>query len=581
MEIFLKMSLSATVLILSIVIIRALTLHRLPKKTFLALWGLALCRLLIPFSLPSRFSIYTVADMLKTEFSAADTAITGMAPINIGTAAGMINTTLAEEASVSISPFITVWLIGLSVCALFFLMTHLRWRKDYKAALPIENEFVKGWQQEHPTSRKVQIRQSDKIAAPLTYGIFRPVVLLPKTTDWMDETKLRIILTHEFVHIRRFDTLRKLLLAAALCIHWFNPFVWVMYVLANRDIELSCDETVVRTIGETMKSAYALTLIGLEEKKSRLTPLVNNFSKNVIEERIVSIMKMKKTSFAGILLALALVIGTTTVFATNAASAAATENENATLAEETAYVETPESKAEIYAVYEQYGLIYSKGTDQLFYNGELVRYFEDYYPVVEGASAGKDYFYENGTIDVHGVRDLSQLTRNSDGSVDPSGKLIGVEPYSQADFDARDIEKLKNPPQAYAVSMDESTGENSSAAAQELFSQSGTSPVAYSEEGIVTPEELAKEYAIYEPFGLTYDKKQDCLYYDGKLVRYFTDILTSNGESLTGGKFHGSMRQMNSPDGKGEVDVYTVRDYKKPDADGNGTLINVEAYYAE
>jgi len=172
----------------------------------------------------------------------------------------------------------------------------------------------------------VQIRQSDRIKAPLTYGVFRPVILLPKKTDWTDETKLRYILTHEFTHIRRFDTLTKLVLTTAVCVHWFNPLVWVMYVLANRDIELSCDETVVRTFGETMKSAYALTLIGLEEKKSRLTPFANNFSKYAIEERINAIMKMKKSSLVGIILALALVVGTVTVFATSAASAAKGED---------------------------------------------------------------------------------------------------------------------------------------------------------------------------------------------------------------------------------------------------------------
>ena len=70
-----------------------------------------------------------------------------------------------------------------------------------------------------------------------------------------------------------------------------------MYVLANRDIELSCDETVVQIFGETMKSAYAMMLIGMEEKKNKITPLCNSFSKNAIEERIVSIMKMKKPLF--------------------------------------------------------------------------------------------------------------------------------------------------------------------------------------------------------------------------------------------------------------------------------------------
>ncbi len=163
----------------------------------------------------------------------------------------------------------------------------------------------------------MEIRQSDKIAVPLTYGILRPVILLPKTTDWTDEMRLRYILTHEFTHIRRFDTLTKLALAAAFCVHWFNPLVWAMYILANRDIELSCDETVIRTLGETIKSAYALTLIELEEKKSRLTPLVNNFSKNATEERIVSIMKIRKFSLPIIVVAVLLVAGITIGFATS------------------------------------------------------------------------------------------------------------------------------------------------------------------------------------------------------------------------------------------------------------------------
>lgn len=263
----------------------------------------------------------------------------------------------------------------------------------------------------------------------------------------------------------------------------------------------------------------------------------------------------------------------TTIFATNAASAVDKEQKNkvynVTIAEETAYIETPESKAEAFAIYKLYGLTYNKSTDQLFYNGELVRWFEDYYPVGEGDSTGRDYFNANGTIDVHGVRDLSQLTRNPDGSTDPSGKLVGVEPYSQAAFDARDIDQLKNPP------MSVTAVENSSE--EQEASQGSTSTIVYSSEGgMMTPEELAKIYAVYEPFGLTYDKKQDCFYYNGKLVRSFIDILSSNGEALSSGKFKGSMRQINNPDGKGEVDIKAVRDYTKPKAGGEGKLIGVE-----
>lgn len=321
----LKLSFLASVFIVVIIIIRALALHKLPKRTFLALWAVALCRLLIPFSIPSHFSIYTLASMLKTNFSAIGKTAKNMTPTNIEMVAGL-NTSLSKTISAGISPFTAIWLIGLSLCALFFLITHLRCRREYKSALPVNSEFVSAWQKSHPTRRKVEIKQSDKIAAPLTYGILQPVILLPKAMNCMSETQLQYVLIHEFVHIQRFDTLVKLTLAIAVCVHWFNPLVWAMYGLANRDIELSCDETVVKTFGENKKSAYALALIELEERKSHITPLISNFSKNAIEERIVSIMKIKKTSLSVIFIALALVIGTTIIFVTNKANTAGTDS---------------------------------------------------------------------------------------------------------------------------------------------------------------------------------------------------------------------------------------------------------------
>lgn len=125
---------------------------------------------------------------------------------------------IADTAGVGRLPGTAIWILGLSACTLFFLVTHLRGLRDYRTALPVENEFVSKWLQAHPIKRKVQIRQFDKIAASLTYGLFRPVVLLPKTVDWTDVTKLRYILTHEYVHIRRFDILNGCLPLLFVCI---------------------------------------------------------------------------------------------------------------------------------------------------------------------------------------------------------------------------------------------------------------------------------------------------------------------------------------------------------------------------
>ena len=140
--------------------------------------------------------------------------------------------------------------------------------------------------------RPILVRQSDRISAPLTYGIFRPVILMPKKMDWKNEKQLQYVLSHEYVHIYRYDTVTKLIVTLALCIHWFNPFVWVMYILFNRDIELACDESVIRQFGEKSKSAYSLMLINMEATKSGLLPFCNNFSKNAIEERITAVMKI-------------------------------------------------------------------------------------------------------------------------------------------------------------------------------------------------------------------------------------------------------------------------------------------------
>jgi beta-lactamase regulating signal transducer with metallopeptidase domain len=333
----LQMSVSSAILILVIVVIRALAIHKLPKKTFVALWVVVLFRLLIPLSVPLPFSIYTVADkaivyFIKTHDAQAiitNIPETGSIPKTSMDAIHALITPIAPDEQ--ISPVLVVWVVGIIICALFFLVTHLRCRKEYKTALPLENGYVNEWLRRQKLKRSIQTRYSDRINAPMTYGIWKPVILFPKTTDWQDEARLRYILTHELTHIRRFDILLKWLLAAAVCVHWFNPLVWVMFVLVNRDIEMSCDETVVWAFGETVKSAYALTLIGLEETKSGFSPLCNNFAKNAIEERINAIMKIKKITLMGTLPAVALVA--TLSIGAFAAFAAPTLPENNTLGE--------------------------------------------------------------------------------------------------------------------------------------------------------------------------------------------------------------------------------------------------------
>lgn len=377
----LQMSFSGGILILVIVLIRTIAGSRLPKRAFLALWAVALLRLMIPFSLPSAFSFYSLvgqnvssasdvqpsdaaalpgaaqlsdavsfpsdaqssdAEFLPDAAQSSDTVLlpsgaqsSDAASLPNGTSpsgtAGVSNTKSVLNFIISALkgakignaalPWLIIYLAGLLFCAGFLTLSYLKCLSKFRMSLPVREGYGAAWLKEHLLKRTVSIRQSDMVMAPLTYGLFHPVILMPGSVDWNDKEELQYILMHEYVHIRRFDAVTKLAAAVALCLHWFNPLVFIMYILFNRDIELSCDERVVRTFGEESKANYANTLIHMEEKKSGLVPFYSSFSKNAIEERIKAIMKIKKTSFGAIIFTIILITGVAVLFATSAKSA--------------------------------------------------------------------------------------------------------------------------------------------------------------------------------------------------------------------------------------------------------------------
>lgn len=202
-------------------------------------------------------------------------------------------------------------------------------------------------------------------------------------------------------------------------------------------------------------------------------------------------------------------------------------------------------RGEQFKPYKPFGLTYDAGKNELRYNGKLVRWFEDHYTIADGLQAGQDFFDANGVVDVYAVRDFTGIARFEDGSFDPGGTLVGLKEFSQAEFDARDLDALQNPPPAMAFA-------GGPPSAGELAA-------------------MAKEYAA---FGVTYDAKNDQWYFEGEKVRFFRDVLVSNGESLTGGHFKGTLRTLGSADGT--IDLYTVRDFSRIGADGYGTLTSIE-----
>lgn len=206
-------------------------------------------------------------------------------------------------------------------------------------------------------------------------------------------------------------------------------------------------------------------------------------------------------------------------------------------------------KEKLYAPYEEFGMHYDAEKDELTYNGKLVRWFEDFYSINGKEMAGLNLLNENGMVDVYAVRDLENTSKSADGSADLSGTLIGLKEFSQQEFDARDIEAYKN-------------------------AQSATS-----EGKLRSAEGTAKLVEEYKAWGLTYDAGNDQLFFNGEKVRYFQDVLTSNGEGLTSGKFKGEMRTLGN--GTGTVDIYSIRDYSRLDSEKHGTLTGIEKFSQE
>lgn len=310
-----QMSVAGGVLILFIVVIRALAIHRLPKTTFLALWMIAALRLLLSFSIPLTFNIHIGLDVFSDvvqELPSGNIASTlpGDSPPSYD-----IGTAVPSPATEHISTFEILWLVGVLLLAIYFSISYFRSMRKFRMSIPDNTPYIQNWLTAHQISRPLAVRSSDLISSPLTYGILHPVILLPKKLDRNDQVALKYVLTHEYVHIRRFDAITKILFAAVLCIHWFNPFVWVMYVLANRDMELSCDAWVIRMMGAKNRSSYALMLIKMEERRNGMSALCSHFGKNAITERIEAIMKFKKATAVASALALVLVVGATTAFA--------------------------------------------------------------------------------------------------------------------------------------------------------------------------------------------------------------------------------------------------------------------------
>ncbi len=258
----LTMSFSASWMILAILGLRLL-LRRIPKWGNVLLWGLAALRLLLPFSIESRFS------MIPSGWSVGDTPGTN----------GIV-----EGASASISRDINamtvmsiVWFVGVLFLFSYFVISYCRLLRKHNAAVLLRDNIF----------------QSELAAVPMVVGIVNPRIYLPFYVEQPDADH---IIAHEQAHISRGDHLWKFLGFVALTLHWFNPLVWAAYVLLCRDIELACDEAVIRGMDSGGRADYAQALVTYGTKRHSLTVHPLAFGETGVKERLKAIMDYRKPS---------------------------------------------------------------------------------------------------------------------------------------------------------------------------------------------------------------------------------------------------------------------------------------------
>lgn len=258
----LYVSLVAAAWISLLLLVRVFLGTRIHRMFFSLSWLIVLIRLILPISV--------------------------VVPVSHLRGAGVVYDYLRE---LKIPGLIWFWLAGACITASVFVVRYMICGRYLREALPIQN--VPDIDEEIFTFMGIRVYVSDRISSPVTFGIFHQKVLLPGYYMRLSREQLKYILIHEKIHISYYDNLNKFLVIFAVCLHWFNPFAWLMYLCYNRDIELACDEKVIRQVGETGREEYANVLISLASREALEQSVYSGFAGSAIKERIVMIMKYR------------------------------------------------------------------------------------------------------------------------------------------------------------------------------------------------------------------------------------------------------------------------------------------------
>ena len=307
-ELFLKiinMSISASWLVLAVLILR-LVLKKAPKWVNVLLWGIVAVRLICPFSFESVLSLIPSAETipLNIGMDTTPTINSGINAINnaVNPIISQSNTPMAGASvnplQITIGIYEYIWIFGMIALALYTAISY--WRLSRKVDTAVRY--------------KDNIFQSENVNSPFVLGIIKPRIYLPFN---MNGQNLEHVVAHEQAHIRRKDHLWKPLGFLLLTIHWFNPLMWLAYVLLCRDIELACDEKVIKKLGNEQRADYTQALVACSVNRRMIAACPLAFGEVGVKERVKSVMNYKKPAFWIVVLAVMSCVVVAACFLTN------------------------------------------------------------------------------------------------------------------------------------------------------------------------------------------------------------------------------------------------------------------------
>ncbi len=307
-ELFLKiinMSISASWLVLAVLILR-FVLKKAPKWINVLLWGIVAIRLICPFSFESTLSLIPSAETipLNIGMDTTPTINSGISAINnaVNPIISQSNTPMAGASvnllQITIGIYEYIWIFGMIALALYTAISYWRLRRKVDTAVRYKDNIF----------------QSENVSFPFVLGIIKPRIYLPFK---MNGQYLEYVVAHEQAHICRKDHWWKPLGFLLLMIHWFNPLMWLAYVLLCRDIELACDEKVIKELGKEQRGDYTQALVACSVNCRMIAACPLAFGEVSVKERVKSVMNYKKPAFWVIIISVIVCVGVAVCFLTN------------------------------------------------------------------------------------------------------------------------------------------------------------------------------------------------------------------------------------------------------------------------